>query len=247
MTIAFCFLTYSDLDNSMIWMNYLKKHLDKINIYIHAKYPIKHHFFKKYICKKIIQTRRKEDISIVHATLSILREAFLNKNNTHFIFLCQSSIPLVSFGHLKEIILNSKKSFIKTFLNNCTFRYYQLHNIFKSKYGYNMFVKQHPNMILVRKHVSLFMNYIYLSEFKNMTCPDEHYFINILKLHGQLNEIENRQIVFCNYNINRTQGIEHKKLMFNDILKIISRGYLFIRKINSNTAIHSYYYDYIYK
>ena len=199
------------------------------------------------MCKRIIPTHRKEDISIVSATLSMLNEAYQNKNNTHFIFICQSNIPLVKFDKLKDTILNSQKSMIKTFSNNCTFRYHNLSSKFKKTYKFGLFIKQHPNMMLIRKHVKLFLDTKFcLNHFKYLTCPDEHYFINILRLYGLTSEIDDRQIVFCNYILNRTQGIEHSSLSLKNIFILISRGFLFIRKISPKTNINIFYYKYIY-
>tara|TARA_B110000858_G_C17671729_1_gene412256 strand:- start:147 stop:917 length:771 start_codon:yes stop_codon:yes gene_type:complete len=247
MTIAFCFLTYRDIENSQLWYNYLKNHLKDVNIYIHSKYPVKNYFFKKYRCKKIVPTVRKEHISIVHATLSLLHEAYLNKDNTHFIFICQATIPLIPFNQLFNLINNSRRSFIKTFSDNCTFRYYALNNSFKNMYEKESFVKQHPNMMLIRKHVFLFLkNTQYLRAFNNLICPDEHYFINILRLNKLLHEVDDRQITFCNYNLNRTQGIVHNQLSVDNMKKIMAMGFLFIRKITNKTKINLYYYKYIY-
>ena len=55
MTIAFCFLTYSDIENSQLWYNYLKNHMNDINIYIHSKFPIRNLFLKNTDVKKLFQ------------------------------------------------------------------------------------------------------------------------------------------------------------------------------------------------
>ena len=109
------------------------------------------------------------------------------------------------------------------------------------------FVKQHPNMMLIRKHVYLFLkNTKYLKAFNNLICPDEHYFINILRLNKLLHEVDDRQITFCNYNLGRTQGIVHSQLSLNNMIKIMAMGYLFMRKITNKTKINLYYHKYIY-
>lgn len=238
MKIAFCFLTYNDIVNSDLWALYLKNHLDKINIYIHSKNQLKHPFFKKYKTLKTIPTLNKTHISIVYATLSLLNEAYSNNDNTHFLFICQSCVPLMPFNKLFNIITNSKKSFIKKFENNCIQRYFQLSLEFKKEYFPNEFIKQHPNMMLIRNHVKFLLNNTNLLKcFKNMICPDEHYFINILKFYGFLDTIEDIQITFCNFNINRTQGLLHRNININ-IIKKLSKKYLFIRKIDFNSFVN---------
>ena len=114
-------------------------------------------------------------------------------------------------------------------------------------YEKESFVKQHPNMMLIRKHVFLFLkNTQYLRAFNNLICPDEHYFINIIRLNKLLYEVDDRQITFCNYNLNRTQGVVHNNLSVDNMKKIMAMGFLFIRKITNKTKINLYYYKYIY-
>ena len=246
--IAFCFLTYSDLDRSFIWQKYLENNLDRCNIYIHPKFPLKNNFFRKFVLsnQSITKTYRKSDIFIVYATLLLMREAMKNVENKKIIFLSQSCFPLMSFNKLYENIMNNDFSYIKRFDNNKKGRYNQLKGRMKGLIQYKNFTKQHPNMILNRNHALYFVSKIhYLNAFKFMECPDEHFFINIINLFFPKEEIEkvkDIQICFCSFKLQNTQGIEHKIVSKILVDKLRDMGYFFMRKVTQNTRVYSNYF-----
>jgi|688.fasta_scaffold94412_4 hypothetical protein len=244
--IAFCFLTYSDLDKSNIWQSYLQPNLDKCNIYIHPKTPLKNSFFKQFVLpsKFITKTYKKSDILIVYATLLLINFAIMKSENKKIIFLSQSCFPIVSFDELYINLMkdNNEYSYIKTFNNNKKDRYFKLDSKFKNILSYEKFTKQHPNMILDRNHAIYFINKIeYLNLFKYIECPDEHYFINIINAFftkSELDKIKNIQICFCNFNLNNTQAINHKIITKELLNNLKNAGYLFIRKITPKCLIY---------
>ena len=85
--LAFIFLIYSTINHESIWYNFFKN-VDKTryNIYIHYKTDVKLEYFDEYKVKNIINTKYA-DISIVKAQNYMLKEALIDADNTHFIFL----------------------------------------------------------------------------------------------------------------------------------------------------------------
>jgi hypothetical protein len=249
--IAFCFLTYTDLDKPVIWRRYLQNNLDKCNIYIHPKGPLKNDFFKRFVIKNRTKTYKKTDIFIVYATLLTITEALRNPENKKIIFLSQSCFPIVSFDTLYNEIIDNDFSYIKSFQKNKKNRYYSLSNILKSKLNFENFIKQHPNMILDRRDAEYFSKNISLiNHFKFMLCPDEHFYINILsmkreddiKKYGETDiSIKDKQICFCNFKLSATQGKEHKIVNYNLIKQLRGMGFFFMRKITKNTFIYNNY------
>jgi len=247
--LAFCFLTYNDLVRFDIW-NFFFKNADstKYNIYIHPK--TSENFtskleFQYYTVKDIIFTKSKSDISIVNATLKLLENAFnQDSDNTYFIFLTQSCIPLYNFDTLYKIITQFPNSVLSYIEGNRIERYNQLENRFKKLIHPNLFVKQQPNMIIIRDDVQLFLNNDYTLYFKHMVCPDEHYFINIL-IHVFKKKIIKKQVNFCNYDLQKTQALEFNNINEELIKKIRSYGFLFMRKALSQSIIniHNLLYD----
>jgi hypothetical protein len=240
MKIAFCFLTYDIIIRNDVWSTFFENaDPNKYMVFIHPKNLnyVHHYTFHYHILKKIILTTSKDNINIVKATLRLLEEAYyLDKDITHFIFLSQSCIPLYSFDILYHLITKSNYSIVSYINNNRKERYYQLSNNIKKYIHYTQFVKQQPNMMLIKEDVEKLIKYDYTNHFNSMICPDEHYFINII-LYIFKSNIYKKQITFCNPDFSKTQALEFK--FINDILikKIRDHGFLFMRKTKKDSII----------
>ena len=238
MKIAFCFLTYDIIVRYDIWNKFFENiDINKYTVFIHPKniININPYKFNYNIVKNRIQTTSKDNITIVKATLRLLQEAY-DEKISHFVFLSQSCIPLYSFDILYNIILKIPLSIISYIDYNKKERYYQLSNNIKKYINYTQFVKQQPNMILVQDDVYQFIKNDYTIYFNNITCPDEHYFINII-LYILNKNIIKKQITFCNYDFTKTQALEFNNISKNFIERIRNYGFLFMRKINKKSKI----------
>ena len=242
MKIAFCFLTYDTLIRPDIWNTFFEKIDESMySVFIHPKFSrlsFNDLNFKHNIVKNVVITKGKYDISIVRATLRLLQEAYNSDQKiTHFIFLTQSCIPLYNFNILYNIITKFPFSVISNIDSNRKDRYSELSNIKKKHISFNNFTKKQPNMILIREDVQYFIMNNYTDHFRSMTCPDEHYFINILKYVFKKKVIQ-RQINFCNTDLRRTQALEFLNIDDNFINNIRSMGFLFMRKVGNKAFIH---------
>lgn len=250
MKIGFCFLIYNKIIRYDVWNRFFENIDTKLyNIFIHPKYidDAKRnnnlYNFKYTILNDIVKTERKDDINIVNATIKLLEEAYNNDTEiTHFIFLTQSCIPLYRFETLYNLIIRFPLSIISYIDNNKKDRYHQLSNNMKQHINLSKFVKQQPNMILIRDDVKLFINNNLTEYFKYMQCPDEHYFVNIL-LNIFKKSFIKRQTHFCNPDLHKTQALEYSILDKNFIDIIRKNGFLFMRKASMKTNIDI---DYIY-
>lgn len=250
MKIAFCFLTYDIIIRYDIWNTFFENtDINKYVVFIHPKNIINFtpYKFNYNIVKNRITTTSKDNITIVKATLKLLEETYKNNNNnedkiTHFIFLSQSCIPLYNFNKLYELIKLFPYSVISSIDNNQKNRYIQLSDSIKKYINYNNFVKQQPNMILIREDVEKLIKYDLTNHFQYMICPDEHYFINILNNIFKTKIIK-RQTHFCNYELQKTQGLEFYSIDNKFIDKIRNYGFLFMRKVNNMSVINI---DYLY-
>ena len=244
MTIAFCFLVYDNIIRYDIWNDFFKNiDKEKYIVYIHPKNYIYQNLytFNYKIVNNRINTVSKDHISIVRATIQLLKETYLSSDKiTHFIFLSQSCIPLYNFDKIYEITIKFNNSVISCINNNKKERYYQLYNNIKKNIKYIDFVKQQPNMILIKNDVIDLLKYNFTIYFNNMQCPDEHYFINVL-LNILKKKIIKHQINFCNYDLNKTQAIDFNLVDKNLIDKTRSLGFLFMRKVNINSIIDNSY------
>ena len=231
--IIFCFLTYNDIVPLKYW-NIFFENIDsnKYEVWIHPKYSINSikYKFPIKIIKNKINTVEKSDISIVKATIQLFKESFENTKGTHFIFCSQNCIPLYNFQFYENFLSNLNKSIISCIDDNLKNRYYDLDEKIKKFITYNQFVKQQPNMILIRKDIYHLINNDLTSYFRNIQCPDEHYFINLLLYILKIDIIKS-QTHFCNFNLNKTQALEFKNPNETLLNSVRNKGFLFMRKI----------------
>jgi hypothetical protein len=255
MTIAFCFLVYNHITRYDIWNNFFKNiNYDKYIVFIHPKNNFSKitansnsnindnvYTFNYKIVNNIINTISKDHISIVKATIQLFKETYMyNDKITHYIFLSQSCIPIYNFDIIYKIIIEFNNSVISSINNNKKERYYQLDRYISKCIKYIDFIKQQPNMILIKNDIIDLLNNNFILNFSNMQCPDEHYFINVLT-NILKKKIIKHQINFCNYDLNKTQAIEFNMVNISLIDKIRKHGFLFMRKVNKKSIINSYY------
>jgi hypothetical protein len=238
MKLAFCFLTYNDIIRFDIWNNFFKDIIkEKYVVYIHPKENILNKYdFDFNIVKNRVKTISKYDIAIVHATIALLKDAFQDDLEiTHFIFLTQNCIPLYNFNQLWNILENCNKSLLSMIYGNKIERYDKIDNRIKKYISKSNFLKQQPNMILIRNDVEKLLKNDFTPYFKNIECPDEHYFINVLIWLLKSN-ITKWQTHFCNNDFSRTQALEFNIINKEFINRIKKHGFLFMRKVGVKTV-----------
>lgn len=205
--IAFIFLIYSTINHEELWHTFFKNvDKDKYNIYIHYKNDVKLKYFDDYKINKTVSTKYA-DISIVKAQNHMLQEALKDINNTHFIFLSGSCIPLKSFTHIYNN-LDSRFSYFhiankEDCLPDCedALKYIDIKYLNKASQW----------CILNRKHAILIVNGAnyyknaycsntlnYLVWFEKSYAPDELCYITFLARIFN-NKLEN-EIIATNYN-----------------------------------------------
>jgi hypothetical protein len=236
--IAYCFLTYQDLERPDIWNLYFQ-HQQNFSVYIHSKTPIQSNLysFPIFNIPNPILTNSKTNIQIVRATLHLLKYAYeTNPDISHFVFLTQSCIPIYSFSTHWKLISSLPKSCISVFSKNQMQRYHSLSLLLKQKIPFHQFSKQQPNMILIKEDVTWLIENNYTKDFERMECPDEHYFINLF-LFVYRKSFFPVQIDFCNPLPNRTQAILHKHISKTFIQQLRNQHFLFLRKVNHSSQI----------
>jgi hypothetical protein len=246
--IAFCFLTYDLIVRYDIWNNFFKGvDENKYSVFIHPKQKVnvnniltkELYTFKYNYIKYPIITKSKTDISIVKATIQLLNEALLSDTNiTHFIFLSQSCIPIYIFENIYNNIIGFNNSIISCIQGNKVERYNNLNIMMKKYISQKLFFKQQPNMILIRNDVLNFIKNNYTEYFKDLECPDEHYFINIM-INIFRTKFIMKQTTFCNPDLNKTQALEFNNIDNIFLNKIRKLGFLFMRKVTLKTIVTS--------
>ena len=93
-------------------------------------------------------------------------------------------------------------------------------------------------MVLSTEDVKLLINNDLTEHFRNMECPDEHYFVNVITNIFKKRIIK-KQINFCNPNFQRTQAIEFNNINQEMIKNLRNYAFLFMRKVTKNSYIDS--------
>ena len=232
--IIFCFLTYNDIIPIKYWNTFFNNiDINKYKVWIHPKYSTTNDIynFPINIVKNKIKTVHKSDISIVQSTLQMFKEAYdENTDGNVFIFCSQNCIPLYTFDFYEKFTNNLNKSIVSFIDFNLKDRYLKLGDKMKEYITYQQFVKQQPNMILIRDDIKLLIDNDFTQNFKNLQCPDEHYFINIL-LYVLKKDIIKSQTHFCNFDSSKTQSLSFTNINEKLINNIKEKGYLFMRKV----------------
>jgi len=258
--IALCFLTYDNLSKADLWYSMLKK-TNKFNVYIHNKREFidyKYNFHKYVISNKV--STEYGHISLVSAALELFREAYSNSSNKLFILLSDKCIPLYSLDTIYSKLLNYNNNIFTSISNDELLnRFLNLNNSF---FDVNEFKKQSQWMVLTRDSVNWYLHNDYRYIWNNYlyNIPDEHYFISLAnKFHIKY---INKIITYVNWenedNINKrsfhilnpkngfdiampTGPVLYKNLTNDMIYTILKLDALFMRKIDKNCKLPSYF------
>lgn len=196
--IAFCFLIYDKINHENLWKAFLKNiDSSKYNIYIHYKENKQLSFFNNNKLNNTVPTKWCGD-SLVEAQLLLLDEAIKDLDNTHFIFVSNSCLPVKSFNYIYNN-LNIDKS------------YFNMAIPYVKEFSPNIKAyKASQWCILNRKHTELLLNnkntiretYKLFKKQHVRGCPDEYSIISSLK---SLNKnVDNDLVITDNLSIEAT-------------------------------------------
>lgn len=261
--IAFLFLTLDNPNFTKIWDYYFKNNEDKINIYIHPKYPEKVTWHKECIIKDLKPTAWG---FIVDAYKSLFKEALQNKENIKFITISESCVPIKPFNILyNDLIKNENESLIKLLpIHKYDFEA-RLTDEIKKKIGIKNLIKHYARMCLSRHHIKkILINKDKLNLFIKMHVGDEFFLSSITPIHkfkdiavtfDDWDYIEKQKTIIknkikklyeeheINKQINNTEKILKLKEEFNDIAKNPKKIFTVSKEdLNNMKNTDSYFY-----
>lgn len=179
--IAFLFLILDNPNFPQIWDYYFKGNENKINIYIHPKYPLEHTWKPQHIIKNLKPTGWG---FIVDAYMELFKTAYQNKENYKFITISESCVPIKPFDVLynEQINNNISLSLIKIMkISNYDYNA-RLSKEIKFKFK-NHLIKHYARMCLTRTHVNdLIQNIQNVKIFGKMHVGDEFFLSSITPL-----------------------------------------------------------------
>lgn len=212
--IAFLFLIIDNPNFTEIWDNYFKDNEDKINIYIHPKYPKLHTWKPECIIKNLKPTGWG---FIVDAYMELFKTAYQNPSNIKFITISESCVPIKPFELLYKTIIEEKPliSFIKMMKISKYDYEVRLSNEIKKKFT-NKLIKHYARMCLSRNHIlKLINNHNDVKLFGKMHVGDEFFLSSI----SPIKNYENFAITFDDWDYVEKQKKEIKntiKLLYEE-------------------------------
>ena len=232
---AFLFLTYNDLNQPLIWDQFFKK---GANIYIHPKYKNRlKSKYKKYVIGDHISTTWG-DISIVEATLLLLKEAYKNKHNEYFTLCSNSCVPLYSF--------NKYIQYINSFKNKLSFFNFKEEiisneiNIISKTSQFWILNREDVEVILKNsnKYLKIFKNKAFIKKYiTGKSAPDELYFLTLLK--NEIKDYKYNNILstytkwFYNY-VRAKHPLTYLNFTQEDMKEFKKEHSFFVRKIGES-------------
>ncbi len=248
--VALMFLTY----NNIYFQNKYDKYFEQCNVYIHPKETDKIiPKNKQFIIDNIIETEWSK-ISIVQATVILLKTAFANKNNKYFILLSQDTCPLYSIEQLLIYLnlLNEKSVFtyVETLDNSVT---NQSPNTMISKddtttdnitlYKTSQWwCLTREDVSIILKHYLIFNTLLFKPKFNSSkinAAPDEVFFLSLLKHYVPNYRYVNSKFIYTEW-VNDTQHPTlFNKLSYTDVLNMSDS--LFIRKTSPTFDTTTYF------
>lgn len=179
--IAFLFLIIDNPNFPKIWDYYFSNNHDKINIYIHPKYPESHTWKPECIIKNLQPTGWG---FIVDAYMELFKTAYENKENIKFVTISESCVPIKPFNFFYNFVItnNNSLSLIKKMKISKYDYEVRLSSEIKKKFK-NHLMKHYARMCLSRYHVKdLINNEDKVKIFGKMHVGDEFFLSTITPL-----------------------------------------------------------------
>lgn len=243
--VAFLFLMVQDSRATQVWQRFFQKVDPSLyTIYCHTKRKPTHPFWQQCHISRRIPTQWGT-ISLVEATLLLLKAAYQKPDNQYFVLVSDSCIPIVDFNCLYRNLFRVGKTWLHyKRIENRISRYQQLSLSIQSKISWSRFYSQHQWMALRRSHVGLIlqMSPLYLRGFHRVHAADEHYIVTLLELAGKLKtECLNQKITYCDWSDPKQSHPTEFKIITDKLVGTAqSRGCFFLRKIKSSPQLGNY-------
>jgi hypothetical protein len=226
MNFAFLILTIYDINKS------IKKYIKHNNIqtFIHAKFPDQIDAkFTKYIVPEHIETKWG-DISIVVATIALLKRAILSTDLKYFILVSGDTFinPLLSNINTNKSIFEYKNKYLS---NTNTF--------YKSSQWFCI-IREDAQIIIntYNKYLRLFLISEKIIKKNNYGAPDELYFLTVLANEKHEFKFENSPVIYTRWISDKVKHPATFNILTNyDVEEYTSKSCVGIRKC-TNTVSH---------
>ncbi|WP_421694476.1 beta-1,6-N-acetylglucosaminyltransferase [Aestuariivirga sp.] len=246
-----CFLTMGDVTQPSLWAAYARL-CQESTFYCHPKHPeqVQSPFLRERIIGHRVPTSWG-GLSLVAATLSLFRTAYLDRHHDHFILLSETTIPIVPPGTVeRELNMVKGQSIINFTVAEPGSEHFQRAQALPPTHPFQPFFAHDQWVILSRPHVRVLLETPRLEWFLRMFAPDEHYILNVLahECGVRPREVINQRRTFVNWTererretrdeqgnlvLRSTHPKSYDQLSPGDVLNAREEGNWFFRKVSS--------------
>jgi hypothetical protein len=230
MKIAYLFLTTAQHHHESYWRDFFADGDNRYSIYAHAKEKITPGtLLEPYVIPEQIPTTWA---NTMRAQQALLKEALKDPDNQKFIFISETTIPLVDFKTVYRQLMSHNKSMFRYWRNP------HPHRFNTNAISYNKQLKNWQWIVLNRAHAQIIAHdTTYINIFDSVTCDNEHYpSIRLVSHHQQHHMIMQKNTTYVVWPSN-TAKHPYTFTDFNDkkdwelITAGINKKLLFARKI----------------
>jgi hypothetical protein len=218
--ISFLFLTYGDIMHKKAMKQYTKNH----DVFIHPKEELTDVYFKSRVIPDKVATRWG-DISIVHASLALLKYAFENTSNNWFVILSQDAYPTSSIIDMESFLSSIPQT-------QSVFEYLgEKDKIYKTTQWW-VLCRKDVSTILTKYREFIKTRILNPSVVSGVYAYDEVFFLTLLKWHNPSYTFINFQCMYSWWLINTVtkHPITFNRITKYDVQKIRKSGAFFMRK-----------------
>lgn len=242
--VAFLFLTRGDLHQEAVWTDYLNVANGSTRVHAHTK-DLETLAEESLLFDRQVSERFETSwggISLVQATLSLLREALEDSDTTHFVLVSESCVPVRPFDALRTSLRMDHRSRMRVrpwyeVRRRDVLKAQRLENIPGIRKEIAHFQDQW--MCLNREDALLVVENDRTRAFENVFAPDEAYFASVLAAAGKppLQATANRPITWVDWSEGGAHPKEFNQVAPRTAAEIAESGCFFARKFTPESNI----------
>jgi len=238
--LGLLFLTRGDVNHPAIWREFVADSPERVRVFSHPKYPeaLKGGFLDDTMIPDRHETAWGA-ISLVKASLALVRTALEDETLTHFVLLSESCVPIRPLSEmLRYLRLNPRSRFGWREWSKCgdmqKARAVQLPQVPTGCWRF-----QQQWWLLERMAAEWVARVDYTDVFAGMPIPDEAYFATVLSLLGYPVEdrVENKDITWAYWEKNHGSPASFSTVDSATVQQMAESSAWFARKFPPNSDI----------
>lgn len=240
--LGLLFLTRGDVNHPDIWKEFVGEAPGHVRIFTHAKYP--EELVGGFLASTDIKDRVDTDwgdISLVKATLLLLKEALADESITHFMLLSESCVPIMPLPEiLRRLEMDGRSRFTYVSYANATSTHHArvagVATVPEECWRFQ------PQWWLFDRNTARFASdQDFTDTFSKMLAPDEYYFATIMSVQGYPidNRVARAPITWTHWIKGHGSPVEWSSMPQDKFLEMVNSGSWFARKFTPESDIGS--------